>query len=181
MRWACAPAQHCCQTRVQCILNLLWADEVDVAVKTACCQDASLASNDFGARTYDDIYTGLRVRVPSLADLVNAPIAQTNIRFVDARVINDQSVGNNGVYSTCSAGGLGLAHAVTNDFTTAEFHFLTIGHAIAAIGAFCGQVAFDLDNKISVGKAYFVTHSWAKHGSVIGAINRCGHYRSPIT
>jgi hypothetical protein len=166
---------------MQGILNLLRADEVYVAVKTACCQEAPLTSNDFGSRAYDDIYTRLRVWVAGLADLMNATIAQTHIRFVDAAVINDQSVGHNSIHSACSTGDLGLAHAITNDFTTAEFYLLAIGHAIAAIGAFCGQIAFDLNNKIRVSKAYFVTHSWPKHGSVIGAINRCGHYKSPIT
>ena len=154
---------------------------MDVAVKTPCCQNASFTSNDFSSWAYNNIYTRLGVWIASFTDLVNAAIAQPHIRFVDAAMINYQSVGNNSIHSTCSTGDLGLAHAITNDFTTAELYLLAIGHAIAAIGAFCGQIAFDLNNKIRVSKAYFVTHSWPKHGSVIGAINRCGHYKSPIT
>jgi hypothetical protein len=138
---------------MQGVIDLLRADEVDVAVKTPCCQDAPLTSNDFSSWAYDNIYTRLRVWVAGFTDLVNAAIAQPHIRFVDAAVINDQSIGNNGVHSTCGAGDLGLTHTVTNDFPTAEFHFFTIGHAIAAIGAFCGKVAFNLNNKVSVSKA----------------------------
>ena len=153
MRWARAPTKHCGNTRMQCIIDLLRADKVDVAVKTPCCQNAPFTSNDFSSWAYNNIYTRLGVWIASFTDLVNAAIAQPHIRFVDAAVINDQSIGNNGVHSTCGAGDLGLAHAVTNDFPTAEFHFFTIGYAIAAIGAFCGQVAFNLNNKFSVSKA----------------------------
>jgi hypothetical protein len=69
---------------MQCIFDLLWANKVDMAVKTTHGQDAALTSNNFGSRTYDDIHTRLCVGITSLANLVNASVVQTYIRFVDA-------------------------------------------------------------------------------------------------
>ncbi len=126
MGWPGASAQHCGEARVQGILDLLWADEVNVAIKPASGQDPAFARNGFGARADDDVDARLRVRVARLADLVNATVLQTHVCFVDTGVIHDQSIGDDRIHGPISAGGLSLAHAVADDFAAAEFDLFTI-------------------------------------------------------
>ena len=45
MGWAGAAAKHRGQSGMQRIINLLWADKVDVTVKSACGQDMAFTCN----------------------------------------------------------------------------------------------------------------------------------------
>ena len=99
---------------MQCILDLLRADEVDMAVEAAGGQDAALARDGLGARSDDDIDTGLRVRVARLADRGDAPVAQADIGLDDAGMVDDQRIGDDGIDGTLRACGLGLAPNLTS-------------------------------------------------------------------
>jgi hypothetical protein len=136
MRWASSPAQHCSQARVQRIFDLLWADKVDMAVKTTRGEDAAFTSNNFGSWAYDNIHTRLCVGIASLANLVNASVVQTHICFIDTFVINNQRVSNYRVHSTRCSGRLGLTHTVTDNFATPKFYFFPVGYANATICTF---------------------------------------------
>ena len=97
VRRAGAAAEHRGDARMQRVLDLLRADEVDVAVDAARGQDLALARDDLGPRPDDDVDAGLGVGVAGLADLVDAPVAQADVGLVDAGPVDDQRVGDDGV------------------------------------------------------------------------------------
>ena len=70
---------------VQRVVDLLGADEVDVAVEAAGGQDLALARDGLGPRADDDVDARLGVGVAGLADRVDAPVAQAHVGLVDAR------------------------------------------------------------------------------------------------
>jgi hypothetical protein len=116
------------------------------AVEAAGGEDLALAGDGLGARADDDVDTGLRVGIAGLADGGDAAVLQADIGLVDAGVIDDQRVGDDGVDGAAGAGDLGLAHAVADHLAAAELHLLAIG----------GEVALDLDEELGVGKAHLV-------------------------
>ena len=71
------------------VFHLLWCDKVDVAVEPAGGQDTTLARDNLGARSNDDIDVGLGIGVAGLTDPRNPPVFQRHVRLVDARVIHD--------------------------------------------------------------------------------------------
>ena len=153
------------------LVRELRADEVDMAVDAAGGQDFSFAGDDFGSRADDDIDAGLDVGVAGLADPADAPAGDRDVGLHDPPVIEDERVGDDGVHSTGRTRGLGLAHAVADDFSAAELHFL----------AGNGEVAFDLDEEIGVGEADAVADGGAEHVRIGGA-GEMGHQSSaPIT
>mmetsp|Transcript_23960 Transcript_23960/g.43736 ORF Transcript_23960/g.43736 Transcript_23960/m.43736 type:complete len:526 (-) Transcript_23960:708-2285(-) len=184
---ASAAAQHGGQARMQCILDLLRADEVDVAVKASRRQDAPLTRDGLCARADDDIDAGLGVGIARLANGRDAPVFQAHIGLVDARPVHDQRVGDDGVHSPFGPRGLRLAHPVANDFAAAKFDLFAIEQRVAASAAGCrsscvfgGQVTLNLDKQFGVGQAHLVAHSGAKHGGIIGAGDGCGHGRPSL-
>jgi hypothetical protein len=94
------------------------------------------------------------VGVAGLADGGDAAVLQADIGLVDAGVIDDQRIGDDGVDGAIGAGDLGLAHAVADHLAAAELHLLAIG----------GEVLLDLDEEFGVGKADLVaggrTDTW---------------------
>ena len=74
--------------------------KVDMAVEPARSQDTAFARDDFGARADDDIDAGLSVGIAGLADPGDTPIFQTHIGLVDARVVDDQRIGDDRVHGT---------------------------------------------------------------------------------
>ena len=60
--------------RHQRLLDLLRADEMDVAVEAAGGEDLALAGDDLGARPDDDVDAGLDVGIAGLADGGDAPV-----------------------------------------------------------------------------------------------------------
>src|SRR6056297_2030450 len=90
-------AKHRGQARMQRIVDLLRANPMDMGVEAAGCEYLSLARDRLGARTYDDIDAGLRVRVTRLANLLDDTAFQADVCLVDTGVIDDQGVCDNGV------------------------------------------------------------------------------------
>ena len=113
----------------------------------------------------------MRVGVARFADGIDQPIAQANIGLVDARMVQDQRVGDDGIHCPARARDLALPHAVADDFTAAKLHLFAVG----------GQVVFNFDDDVGIAKAHAVAGGGAIHSGVIGAGNTGGHYRSPIT
>ena len=91
MRRAGAAAKHRGQAGMQRILDLLRADEMDVAVEPAGGQNTSLAGDRLGAGADDDVDAGLRVGVARLADPGDAPVLQADIRLVDTGVVHESA------------------------------------------------------------------------------------------
>ncbi|MPL94808.1 hypothetical protein SDC9_40966 [bioreactor metagenome] len=171
MRGAGAAAEHRGHARGQRILDLLRADEVDMRIHAARGQDLALARDDLGARPDDQRDAGLGVGVAGLADAGDPARAQADVGLVDAGIVDDQRVGDDGVHRACGAADLALPHAVADHLAAAEFHLLAIG----------GEILLDLDDQIGIGQAQPVAGGGAEHVGIGGAGNRCGHQRSPIT
>ena len=112
---------------MQRVIDLLRANIVDVAVKPACSEDAPFACDDFSAGANDYIDVWLCVRVSSLPDAEDTSVAQSNVSFVYAGIIQDQSVCDDRVRSTIGTGGLRLSHTIADHLATAKFNFFTIG------------------------------------------------------
>ena len=105
-----AAAEHRRDPRHQRVVDLLGADEVDVGVEGAGGEDAPLARDRLGAGADDDVDAGLGVGIAGLADLGDAPVAEPDVGLVDAGVIDDQRVGDDGVDRPVGAARLRLAH-----------------------------------------------------------------------
>ena len=84
---------------VERLPGLLRTDEMDVRVDAAGGEDAMLAGNDLGGRP--DLQTRrhavLDVRVAGLADGDDAAVANADVRFDDAPVVDDDGVGDHEV------------------------------------------------------------------------------------
>ena len=98
MRGAGAAAQHGGEAGVERLLDLLGRDEMDVAVDSARREDAALACDDLGRRADDEGDARLRVGVARLADAGDAALLEAHVGLVDAGVIDDQRIGDDGVH-----------------------------------------------------------------------------------
>ena len=165
VRRAGAAAEHGRQAGMQRVLDLLRADVVDVRVEAAGGQDPALRRDDLGAGADDDVDAGLGVRVAGLADLRDAPVAQADVGLVDAGVVDDQRIGENGVRRSLGAGCLALAHAVADHLSAAEFYLFPVGR----------EVALDLDEELGVGQPHPVAGGRPEHGGIGGAGDPDGH------
>ena len=92
-----AAADHRGDAGGERLLDLLRADEMDVAVDAAGGEDLALAGDDFGARADDDVDAGLHVGVAGLADRGDAAVRDGDVGFDDAPMVDDQRVGDDGV------------------------------------------------------------------------------------
>ena len=165
MRGAGAPAEHGGDAGMQGVIDLLRADKVNMAVKPAGCEDLPLAGDHLGAGPDDNIDIGLRIGIASLADRRNAAIAQRDIGFVNARIIQNQRIGDHRISGAGGARGLRLPHAVTDHFTAAKFNLFTIGR----------QIFFNLDENLRIGQAQLIASGWPIHPRIIPAANTDCH------
>ena len=131
---------------------------MDVRVEATCGENFSFARDDVGAGADDDIHTGLDVRIASLADGGDVSFLDRHIGFHNAPMIDNKCIGNDSVGRTLLVGHLRLAHAVANDFSATEFHFLAIGR----------EILLDFDDQIGVGKSYPVAGGGTEHICVDG-------------
>ncbi len=117
-----AAAEHGGNARHQRLVDELRADEMNVGIEAAGGENFSFAGDDLGAGADDDGDARLNVGIAGLADGGDAAVLQADVRFVDAPVIEDQRIGDDGVHSALLAGRLRLAHAFADHFSAAEFH-----------------------------------------------------------
>jgi hypothetical protein len=117
------------------LLDLLRADEVDVAVDAAGGDDHAFAGDDLGARADDDVHARLHVGVAGLADGGDAAALDADVGLDDAPVVDDQGVGDDHVVRFVLARAvddLALAHAVADGLAAAELDFFAIAAGLAA-------------------------------------------------
>src|SRR5439155_17921904 len=136
---------HRRDARHQRLVDLLRADEVDVAVDAAGGRDHAFSGDDLGARADRDGDGRLDVRVARLADLPDAPGLDADIGLDDPPVIDDERVGHHRV-GDIFGGALALAHAVADHLAAAELHLLAV----------CGEIFLDLDPDLGVGDPHAV-------------------------
>src|SRR5580700_4878384 len=161
-----ASAHHRGQTGKQRFRDLLRADEMDVYIDAAGRDDLSFASDRFRARSDDNIYIRLNIRVSSLADCRNMAIFNADISFYDSPVVENQSVGNDGINRSVRSGTLRLAHAVAHNLPASELQLLSID---------C-EVLLHLDNQVGIGETHLVANSRTKHLRIRGAVHCVWHF-----
>src|SRR5262249_9703492 len=86
-------AQQCCQAWSECCFDLLWTEVVNVRVDAAACANLSLAGDHFSSWSYNYGDVRLDIRISSFPYADNATIFESNIRFYNSPVIENQSVG----------------------------------------------------------------------------------------
>src|SRR5581483_8204149 len=137
-------------------LDLLRADQVDVAVDAAGGDDLVLAGDHLGAGPDDDVDPGLDVGIAGLADRGDAAVLDADIGLHDAAVIDDHGVRDHGVDRPLAARQLALSHAVADHLAAAELDLLAVMRV----------VALDLDDQIGVGEPDAVADRRAEHRGI---------------
>src|SRR5262249_15385320 len=130
-RWPRPTAHHRREARIECLLDLLRADEMDMCVDPASGDDLAFAGNDFATRPNDYIHAGLDIGVACLADNSDTPVLDADIGFHDPPVIENERVCDDRINGTLLTGSLRLTHAVPNDFAATKPHFLAIDREIS--------------------------------------------------
>ncbi len=142
---------------------------MDVRVDAAGGDDAALAGDRLGPWPDHDVDAGLNVGVAGLADAADPAVADADIGFDDAPMVEDHGIGDDGVDGTLGAGPLALPHAVADHLAAAEFDLLAIDRAIA----------LDLDDELGVGEPQPVAGRRAEHPGIAGARDRVCHQANP--
>ena len=164
-----AAAEHCRDAAVQRVLGLLRTDHVDVRVDAAGGDDLAFAGDDLGAGADDDVDPRLDVGIAGLADAGDAAVADADIGFDDAPVVEDDGVGDDRVDRALGPAALALSHAVADHLAAAELDLLAVDRA----------VAFDLDDQLGVGEADAIAGGRPEHGGIGAAADRVRHVRAP--
>ena len=165
VRRAGAAAQHRGDATHQRVLDLLRADEMDVAVEAAGGEDLAFARDDVGAGADHDGDAGLDVGIAGLADRRDHAFLDRDVGFDDAPVIDDQRVGDDGIGRALPVGDLRLPHAVADHLAAAELHLLAVG----------GEILLDLDDEIGVGQPHLVAGGGPEHVGIDGTFDFCAH------
>src|ERR1051326_163334 len=162
-----AAAEHRRDAAIERLFAQLRTDQMNMAVDAAGRDDLALAGDDLGPGTDNDIDAGLDVGVARLADAGDAPVANANIGFDDAPMIQDDGIRDNRVDRALGARALPLPHAVADDLAAAELDLLAIDRA----------VAFDLDDQFGIGEANAIADCRTKHRGITSATDRARHLR----
>ncbi len=167
LRRAGAAADQRGDTGGERFFNGLRADQVYVSVDAPSRQDLSIARDDLGGRADDQsrVHAVHRVRVSGLAERDDAAVADTDIGFDDAPVVEHDRAGDDrvgGARHSVALDPRGVRH--THRFAD---HFPTAEHCFVAA---CAVVVFDLDEQVGVGQADAV----AGGGSIEGRVTSPG-------
>ena len=160
-----ASADHCRDAVRERFVNLLRRNEMDVAVDAARGDDQIFA-RDYLRRCADNqfrINAIHRIGIAGLADFYDASVADSDVAFYDAPVIDDQCIGYHQIKDAFAARSAGaLAHAVANDFSAAEGDLVTVDGKIFfhfydqfGVGE-TDAVAFGGTVEVGVGAAFYV-------------------------
>src|SRR4030095_4781181 len=136
-----------------------------VCVDAARRDDLAFAGNNLCSRADDDVYARLHVGIAGLADRMDEPVSDGDVRFDDSPVIQNQCIRDHGIDGALVARALRLPHSVTDDLAAAELHFFAVNR----------EVAFDFDDQLAVRETHAVADRWAEHLGVRGATHRDWH------
>src|SRR6266851_7586513 len=123
--------------------------------------DAAFAGDRLGSRPDDDVDPGLNVGIAGLADAADPAVADADIGFDDAPVVEDHGIGDDGIDRTLGAGRLPLPHAVADHLAAAELDLLAIDRA----------VALDLDDELGIGQPQPIPGRRAEHRGIGAALH----------
>src|SRR6516164_7302755 len=162
-----AAAKHRRDAAVEGLLDQLRADEMDVRIDAAGGDDAAFAGDRLGPGADHDVDPGLDIGVAGLADAADAAVADADIGFDDAPMVEDYGVGDDGVDRTLGAGRLALPHAVADHLAATELDLLAVDRA----------VALDLDHEFGVGQPQPIPGGRTEHRG-IGAAGHLHRHRA---
>jgi len=165
---ACSSSDHGCNTAVQCTVDLLRTDEMDMGINTTGCNDHSFSCQCLCgcSDSHSRCHPIHDIRVSRFTDSCDLSIFDSDICLDDSCGIHDQGIGDNKIQITVTAAGFyRLSHSVTNSFTAAEFYFIAI----------CGVIFLNLHYKAGVCKSYFVTSCRAVHHCIFFTGNFYAH------
>src|SRR6185312_762895 len=154
-----AAAHHGGDAAIERIVDLLRADEMDVAVDAARGDDLALTRDRLGTRADDDGHARLDIGIAGLADADDAAVPEADVGFHDPPMVEDQRVGDHGIHRALRPRALALAHAVADHLAAAELHLLAVDRVIL----------LDLDEEIGVGEPHLVADGRAEHAGIGGA------------
>ena len=100
------------------------------------------------------------VRIACLADGTDPPVANPDIAFDDAPMVEKDRIRDDRVGCAVASAQLRLAHAVANDLSASELDLVSVGR----------EIPFDLDKQLSVGKPDLVACCRAVHVRIRGAL-----------
>ena len=157
-----ATAEHGGDTGHQRLFHLLRADEVNMRIDAAGCQNLPLPGDRLGTGTDEDIDAFLRIRITGLADTRNTPVLDADVGLDDTPVIEDQGIGDDHI-DDIRRFKLALPHAITNHLAAAEFHLVAINRVIL----------LDLDEEFRVTEPDTITGRWTIHLGIGLPADRC--------
>ena len=151
--------------------DLLGADEVHVAVDAAGGEDLAVAGDDLGGGPDHQVGVdvGVHVRVAGFADAGDPAVADADVGFDDAPVVQDHRAGDDHVRGAFGAGGHRLAHGFAHDLAAAEDDF--VAGAAGASAAVFG----DFDEQVGVGEPDAVAGGRPEQFDVLAAVHRGAH------
>ena len=145
----------------------LRTDEMNVGVEPARGDDGALAGDGF--RVHPDDHPGSHVlhhvRVSGFADADNHPVLDPDVRLVDARVIHDERVGDDGIERARRVHASLLTHTLAKRLPAAELTLVAVGR----------EVPLDDERQVRVAETNPIPHRRAVHRRVLGA--RDGEWR----
>ena len=147
---------HCCHAGIQCTVDLLRADKVDMRINTTGCHDHTLSCKSLRRSAYRHTrcHTVHHAWVSCLTDSFDLAVLDTDICFDDSCTVHDQSVCDNEIKISVCTGCLNrLSHTVTDGLTASEFNFITIS----------GIVFFYLNDQICICQTYLISSCRAIH------------------
>src|SRR4029453_18726609 len=137
----------------QGLVDLLRADEVHMHVDAAGRDDLAFAGNDFGTGADDDRYVWLYVGIAGFANRSDPAVTDAYVGLHDSPVIKDQGIRDHGVDRAVDSRALRLSHAITDDFSAAEFHLLAVRR----------EVLLHLDEEVGICETHLVADGRAEH------------------
>ena len=141
---------------VQCTVNLLGTDKMNMGINSSCRYDHSFPRQRLCRRAHGHsrsyaIHNG---RVPRFSNTFDFSVLNSDICFHDAGIIYNQCIGNHQIQIPIAAAGLyRLAHSIPDGFSSSEFDFLPIG----------GIIFFHFYHKIRISQTNFVSRCRAVH------------------
>src|SRR5204862_8279375 len=103
--------------------------------------------------------------VAGFADAADAAVADADIGFDDAPMVEDHRIGDDRIDGAVGTAPLALSHAVAYDLAAAELDLLAVDRA----------VLLDLDDELGIGKTQPVAGRGPKHRGITAAGNRVRH------
>mmetsp|Transcript_9643 Transcript_9643/g.23802 ORF Transcript_9643/g.23802 Transcript_9643/m.23802 type:complete len:491 (-) Transcript_9643:545-2017(-) len=142
---------------------------MDVGVKSARRENLTLACDRLRVNAHHHARRDVRhdVGVPRLADAHDHPVLDAHVRLIDAGVIHDECVGDDGVQRLGRVNPGLLTHALTQGLSSAEL----------ALVAVHGAVSLHCQEQIGVAQAHAVARGRAVHRRILASREeqrRCG-------